>query len=448
MGCGASKSSAVNEGHEAPLKKPQAAANTEKSASQTSVNGTGQGASCTKGTTTPRPTYAPCLVLLLGSEASMLPSEELHTIVKAAGGSFLEVDELIREEIKSGTPEGSELAQMIRQGKILSSANTIALVKRAVVAKPPPHCLAGFPKSVENLARLEEEVSPCVGSIYLDMDEAEQQTALASRGHDEARVRRKLAQFKMQTLPVVEALESRGLLTRVKAAERERAITGVREVLAIHTVPSADSANGASETPTGVSGEVQIDRHVVYVLGYSGDLKDEICTKIAENMHGDFFSASGLLKQEMKSMSKLGVQITDMIRQGKIVPASVIVQLLQSAIAASQTTGPVLIDGFPRSADTVQLFEQQVCKPRLALLLESSDKSLQELIKQQQSQIGSGDQSAVISRKLQSFRAQLKPLTEAMEEAKMLRKLDANKPTKAIVAAAVKQISDAMARAR
>eukprot|EP00965_Chrysotila_dentata_P160509 5299617-Pleurochrysis_carterae.AAC.1 len=77
-----------------------------------------------------------------------------------------------------------------------------------------------------------------------------------------------------------------------------------------------------------------------------------------------------------------------------------------------------------------------VCKPRLALLLESSDKSLQELIQQQQSQIGSGDQPSVISRKLQSFRAQLKPLTEAMEEAKMLRKLDANKPTKAIVAAA------------
>lgn len=68
-------------------------------------------------------------------------------------------------------------------------------------------------------------------------------------------------------------------------------------------------------------------------------------------------SAGDLLRAHMKSGSEDGNMVAEMIKEGKIVPSSVTVNLLLSAIASSGASR-FLIDGFPRNAENRDAWER------------------------------------------------------------------------------------------
>lgn len=62
-----------------------------------------------------------------------------------------------------------------------------------------------------------------------------------------------------------------------------------------------------------------------------------------------------LVRQEVRSGSELGREISAVIDQGKIVASETTVRLLQNAMGGER--GPFLIDGFPRSISNLEAFE-------------------------------------------------------------------------------------------
>ncbi|KAL6007932.1 hypothetical protein ACLOJK_033437 [Asimina triloba] len=83
------------------------------------------------------------------------------------------------------------------------------------------------------------------------------------------------------------------------------------------------------------------------------------CVKIVETFGFTHLSAGDLLRKEIASNSENGAMILETIKDGKIVPSSVTVELIKRAIESSDNN-KFLIDGFPRSDENRNAFERIV----------------------------------------------------------------------------------------
>lgn len=103
---------------------------------------------------------------------------------------------------------------------------------------------------------------------------------------------------------------------------------------------------------------------VLFVLGGPGAGKGTQCEKVVEAFPDwGHVSAGDCLRAERKNPeSKDGEIINACISEGKIVPVSITVKLLQKAMAAAMKDGKryFLIDGYPRNMDNVTGWEENV----------------------------------------------------------------------------------------
>ena len=184
--------------------------------------------------------------------------------------------------------------------------------------------------------------------------------------------------------------------------------------------PSATKKGGAPAPSAGSAAPVEkpvIAGPVVFVLGNDACGKEEVCTKLAVEVGGSYLSATVLLRNAVESGSDEGRKLAEMIKQGKIVPASMTTQLLTTAMA--QAPAPYLVDGFPKSLDNMTPFEEQVGACKLALLFEVSDELARERMAAQ------GKEEELIARKLRNFTTQTMPIAQALEGRSLLRKVSA-----------------------
>lgn len=122
---------------------------------------------------------------------------------------------------------------------------------------------------------------------------------------------------------------------------------------------------GASETrvASGENGDANVKEAkptgtptVVFVLGGPGAGKGTQCANIVRDYAFVHLSAGDLLRAHMKSGSKDGNMVAEMIKQGQIVPSEVTVNLLLEAMRASGKDR-FLIDGFPRNKENRDAWE-------------------------------------------------------------------------------------------
>ena len=179
-------------------------------------------------------------------------------------------------------------------------------------------------------------------------------------------------------------------------------------------------ASGAAAAPPAP----KITGAVVYVLGNEACGKEEICSRLAAEVGGSYLSATVLLRSAVESDTDEGHKLSEMIKQGKIVPAAMTTQLLTTAMA--RLPAPYLVDGFPKSLDNMSPFEDQVGACQLALMFELSD----ELSKQRMT--AQGKQEELIQRKLRNFATQTLPIAQALEGRQLLRKISAAEARRAV----------------
>lgn len=98
---------------------------------------------------------------------------------------------------------------------------------------------------------------------------------------------------------------------------------------------------------------------VVFVLGGPGSGKGTNCARVVEKYGYTHLSAGDLLRDERNSGSELAEMINTFIKEGKIVPAKVTVDLLRKAMIKSGND-KFLVDGFPRDTDNLACWEQNM----------------------------------------------------------------------------------------
>jgi UMP-CMP kinase len=121
---------------------------------------------------------------------------------------------------------------------------------------------------------------------------------------------------------------------------------------------------------------------VLFVLGGPGAGKGTQCAKIVADYGFVHLSAGDLLREERQSGGETGALIDTYIKEGKIVPVEITIELLRRAMSLHALKGSYnfLIDGFPRNADNLQGWNramQNDADVRFVLFFDCSEQTME-----------------------------------------------------------------------
>jgi adenylate kinase family enzyme len=97
--------------------------------------------------------------------------------------------------------------------------------------------------------------------------------------------------------------------------------------------------------------------NILLHVGGPGSGKGTQCVRIASDFGFAHLSAGDLLRSEISTGSEKGELILNIIKEGKIVPSEITVELIRKAMESSDAKR-VLIDGFPRCEENRIAFER------------------------------------------------------------------------------------------
>jgi UMP-CMP kinase family protein len=185
---------------------------------------------------------------------------------------------------------------------------------------------------------------------------------------------------------------------------------------------------------------------VIFVLGGPGAGKGTQCALLQEAFGLAHLSAGDLLRAEAAQDTPLGEKISHILAEGQIVPSSVTVELLKQAMRSRR--GPFLIDGFPRSLENLQAYEDQGGTCAFVLDLDLSEEEMCERLLERAKTSGrSDDNLQTIQKRFRTFREQTVPVLESFKERGLLRRVPASGTPEEVFACIKPLFADILARA-
>lgn len=146
-------------------------------------------------------------------------------------------------------------------------------------------------------------------------------------------------------------------------------------------------------------------KHLVAITGLPGSGKSTVCSKLVE-LYGCQHISAGLLLRQTKDPA-----ILNTINKGELVPDKVMCDLLVEAINKCNDNDCkfILLDGFPRSNNNLEYFEEHVQKIDLIINLNIDEHTIIErLLKRQEGR--NDDELNVITKRIQVYNTNTKQI--------------------------------------
>ncbi|CAE8719220.1 unnamed protein product [Polarella glacialis] len=321
------------------------------------------------------------------------------------------------ERNRHGSQYGELIEGYIKEGKIVPVEITVKLIQQAMESswEDGKFLIDGFPRSFDNMEGWENVLGGKVDvkfALFFDCSEACMEARIMERGKTSGRVddnaeavKKRFRTFQQESLPVVELLQSRGLLRKVSSEK------SVEEVW---------------EDVRGIFGP-----SVVFVLGGPGKCQGTVCERITENFGYTHLSAGDLLREERaRPGSKYGELIESHIKEGKLVPADITVKLLQQAMELHcWEGGKYLIDGFPRSFDNLESWDRNIKDQVLVkfiLYMDCSSGVMEARLLERGKTSGRADDNIEsIKKRFVTFHKESTPVVEKFAKEGKVKRIDA-----------------------
>ncbi|KAM3130632.1 hypothetical protein pb186bvf_017224 [Paramecium bursaria] len=164
---------------------------------------------------------------------------------------------------------------------------------------------------------------------------------------------------------------------------------------------------------------------VIFILGVPCSGKGTLCQMIQQKYHDKVvhLSAGDLLRAERnEQQSQYGQLINDYIKEGKIVPSAITVQLIKNAMTIKGLDKFFLIDGFPRNQENLQSWNE-ILGPTVDVLavlnLVCSFETLWNRLCLRKEEIGRiDDNEETLKKRLATHNEQTMPIIQLFEDQK------------------------------
>lgn len=178
---------------------------------------------------------------------------------------------------------------------------------------------------------------------------------------------------------------------------------------------------------------------VLFVLGGPGAGKGTQCEKLSAEYGMKHLSAGELLREERLSGSLNGNLIESYLKDGKIVPVQITLDLLRKAMY-STNSNRYLVDGFPRNWDNIQGWDScmpDVCDVEAVLFIECPEEELQKRLLSRGLTSGRSDDNIDTAKKrFATFKDTTVPLLQHFKDNNKLLKIRGDMNIEAVFAAA------------
>ncbi|XP_026854176.2 UMP-CMP kinase isoform X1 [Electrophorus electricus] len=174
---------------------------------------------------------------------------------------------------------------------------------------------------------------------------------------------------------------------------------------------------------------------VIFVLGGPGAGKGTQCTKIVEHYGYTHLSAGDLLRYERKRPdSEFGQLIDSYIKEGRIVPVEITINLLRKAMEKTMTENEnkfrFLIDGFPRNLDNFEGWTRDMdgkADVKFVLFFDCSNEvCIDRCLERGKSSGRTDDNRESLNKRIETFLQCTRPIIEQYERQGKVRTIDAS----------------------
>lgn len=156
------------------------------------------------------------------------------------------------------------------------------------------------------------------------------------------------------------------------------------------------------------------------MLGGPGSGKGTQCVKIKERFHFEHLSTGDLLREELKSKSEYGQMIENIMKEGKLVPSEILLNILKkTVINLSYFNVKILLDGFPRNIENTQKWDEIIgdaFEVSFLLFFECSSAVLENRILERAKTSGRADDNLEsFKKRIKTFEEETKPILDIFE---------------------------------
>ena len=171
----------------------------------------------------------------------------------------------------------------------------------------------------------------------------------------------------------------------------------------------------------------------IVLLGPPGSGKGTLAKQLVQKYGYTLVSTGDILREEKKSGSEIGKEISDILGKGNLVPDEVVNQVIKNKIKDFEPNGRVIFDGFPRTVVQGE-FLDTIADIGLVIYLEVSDDTIRERILERGKTSGREDDQSIdiIDRRILQFKTETKPLIDFYVDKKILATIDGEESIKEV----------------
>jgi adenylate kinase len=170
-------------------------------------------------------------------------------------------------------------------------------------------------------------------------------------------------------------------------------------------------------------------QEVVILLGAPASGKGTQAKFISKELDVPHISTGDLFRENIKNQTKLGIEAQEYIDQGKLVPDSIVLNMLFDRIEQNDVKKGYILDGFPRTVSQAEIYEKHIgtrVKPTV-IYIDVPEKILLERISSRQKLEGRKDDSQEVAKqRLKVYEDQTAPLISYYSSKGFLNKVEGN----------------------
>ena len=375
--------------------------------------------------TEPAPLHHPNIFFILGGPGSG-KGTQCAKIAKEFDLIHISTGDLLRREVENKTEIGQTVAKIMQEGGMAPGSMILGLLTREIAQNfgSPGFLVDGFPRAMDQALEFERTVGKPKAVLYFDCPLNVLEARLVERGKTSGRaddnidtIRLRFNTYKKESYPVIQHYNLRGLVKKISS-----------------DAPLDEVYENASEnfkylkTPLPFDGE-----KIVFVLGGPGSGKGTQCDRIVASLNFAHLSTGDLLRDEVKKGSSLGKKLEEDMREGKMVPIEITMQLLKTEMEARKGAPGFLIDGFPRTIEQAHLFESEIGKCSFVLYFKASNETLTDrLLKRGETSGRADDNLESIKKRLVTFSEASMPVVSYYEKTGRVRTVNSEQAVETV----------------